>query len=114
MAYEAALAERLAAGAPEGYVVPADTIVFDAPVERDAGEAGARLEVAARAEAEAVLDIAERTALAESLAGANPEEAAALLAASPDLAEFSVDYHPSWLPDEMPSNAGRIVFEEAQ
>ena len=112
--YETALAARLADEAPEGFAVGAEDIAYDAPAVVEDGDRGARLEVAASAEAEAVLDEAERAALAAELAGASPEEAAAMLKASAEIAEFSVDYHPSWLAPRMPNSAGRIQFEVAE
>ena len=65
----------------------------------------------ARADAIAELDDAERAALATELAGASEEDAAAILARRPEIAEFTVDYHPAWLPEQMPNNAGRIQLE---
>jgi hypothetical protein len=70
--------------------------------------------VKARANAIAELDDGERAALAAELAGASAEDAAAILARRPEIADFSVGYHPAWLPDEMPNNAGRIQFEIAK
>jgi hypothetical protein len=112
--YEAALAERLAADAPDGFAVGAEDIAFAEPAVVEESDGGARLEVAANAEAEAVLDDEERARLAAALAGASPEEAAALLGQAEEIAEFSVDYHPSWLAPRMPNTAGRIQFEIAE
>jgi hypothetical protein len=112
--YEAALAAQLADDAPDGFVVGAEDIAFAEPALLEERDGGARLEVTASAEAEAVLDDGERAALAAALAGASPEEAAAVLGRSQEIAEFSVDYHPSWLAPRMPNNAGRIQFEVAE
>ncbi len=112
--YEAALAAQLEEDAPDGFAVGAEDIAYDEPALLEERDGGARLDVTARAEAEAVLDDEERAALAAELAGASPEEAAAVLERSQEIAEFSVDYHPSWLAPRMPNNAGRIQFEVAE
>jgi hypothetical protein len=112
--YEQMLAERLNAEAPEGFTVAPDEIVFEGPIETEESERGVRLEVKARAEASADLDDAERTALAAELAGVSAEDAAAILARRPEIAEYTVDYHPAWLPEQMPNNAGRIQLEIAK
>jgi hypothetical protein len=109
--YEALLAADLNAEAPEGYVVAPSEIAYAGPSEIDRNERGVRLEVAAEAEAEAMLDDAERNALAAELAGTGPEETAAILARYPEIAEYAIDYHPVWLPRQMPANAGRIQLE---
>jgi hypothetical protein len=95
-------------------VVTPDDIVFEGPIETKEGDRSVRLEVKARADAIAELDDAERTALADELAGASPEDAAAILARRPEIAEYRVDYHPAWLPEQMPNNAGRIQLEIAK
>jgi hypothetical protein len=112
--YEPTLAERLSADAPEGFAVAPGDIVFEEPIEKEGGDHGVRLEVKARADAIADLDDAERAALAAELAGASADDAAAILAQRPEIADFTVDYHPAWLPDQMPNNAGRIQFEIAK
>jgi hypothetical protein len=112
--YEQILADRLSADAPEGFAVAPEDIVFEEPIETDESDRGVRLEVKARADAIADLDAAERAALTFELAGASADDAAAILARRPEIAEFEVDYHPAWLPDEMPNNAGRIQFEVAR
>ena len=112
--YEATLADRLAQEAPQGFAVAAGEIAFAEPEGVEEGDDGARLEVEASAEAVAVLDEAERAALAAALAGASPEEAAAVLERAEEIAEFSVDYHPSWLEPRMPTTTGRIQFEMAE
>jgi hypothetical protein len=94
--------------------VAPDEIVFEGPTETVESERGVRLEVKARAEAIADLDDAERAALAAELAGVSAEDAAAILARRPEIAESTVDYHPAWLPEQMPNNAGRIQVEIAR
>jgi hypothetical protein len=110
-AYAAQLLPRLGAAAPDGFAVDPRRVAYDAPAEVVAGEEGVRLEIAARAEAVAVLDESEREALAAALIGKTPEEAAAILASVPEIAEFDVDYQPGWLPRQMPGNTTRIEFE---
>ncbi|MGH2616041.1 MAG: hypothetical protein ACRDJC_12435, partial [Thermomicrobiales bacterium] len=108
------LASRLADETPAGFAVGSEDITFGEPVAADERDGGVRLEVTASGEAEAVLDEAERAALAAQLAGVSPEQAATILAAAPDIAEYRVDYHPSWLAPQMPAYAGRILFEVAE
>jgi hypothetical protein len=112
--YEQILAGDLTADAPEGFVVAPEDIDFEEPIETEESDRGVRLEVKARAEAIADLDDAERAALAAELAGASADDAAAIVAQRPEIADFTVNYHPAWLPDEMPNNAGRIQFEIAK
>ena len=112
--YEQILADRLSAEAPDGFAVASEDIVFEGPAESEESDRGVRLEVKARAEAIAGLDDGERAALAEELAGASADDAAAILARQPEIADFTVDYHPAWLPEQMPSSAGRIQFEMAK
>jgi hypothetical protein len=109
--YEQILSARLSAEAPEGFAVAPDDIVFEGPIETTQSDRGIRLEVKARADAIAELDDAERAALAAELAGVSAEDAADILARRPEIAEFTVDYHPAWLPEQMPNNAGRIELE---
>jgi hypothetical protein len=112
--YEQVLADRLRADAPAGFVVTPDDIVFEGPIETKEGDRSVRLEVTARADAIAELDDAERAALADELAGASAEDAEAILARRPEIVEYTVDYHPAWLPQQMPNNAGRIQLEIAK
>lgn len=112
--YEATLATLLENDAPDGFSVAAGDIAFEAPAVVEGGDGGARLEVTANAEAEATLDDEERAALVAALAGASPEEAAAVLGQAEEIVEFSVDYHPSWLAPRMPTNTGRIQFEVSE
>ena len=112
--YEQILADRLGADAPQGFAVAPQEIVFEEPIESEESDRGVRLEVKARADAVADLDAAERAALADELAGASADDAAAILKQRPEIADYRVDYHPAWLPDQMPNNAGRIQFEIAK
>jgi hypothetical protein len=112
--YEQILADRLIADTPEGFAVAPQDIVFEEPIESEKSDRGVRLEVKARADAVAELDAAERAALADELAGASADDAAAILKQRPEIADFRIDYHPAWLPDQMPNNAGRIQFEIAR
>lgn len=109
--YEPVLTARLNDAAPSGFAVTPKEIVFADPAQVEAGDRGVRLQVDATADAAAVLGDAERQALATALAGASPEEAQAILAKSPEIASYTIDYHPSWLPAQMPNNTGRIIFE---
>ena len=109
--YEAELTERLESEAPDGFAVGVEAMAFTEPSVVQERDGGARLEVAADAEAHAVLDDAERATLAAELVGVSPEEAAVVLKRAEEIAEFSVEYHPSWLAPRMPNTAGRIQFE---
>ena len=112
--YETLLAQRLSDDAPPGFAIGPEDIIFDAPVTTEESDRGMRLEVTARGEAEAVLDDRERATLADALAGADPDQAAVILARTPDVAEYRVEYHPSWLAPRMPNTAARIQFEIAE
>jgi hypothetical protein len=112
--YKQALAAKLADEAPAGYRIDSEHIDFAAPAEAKGEADGARLEVKAHADARAVLDDQEWQALASKLAGHNAEEAAAILAQAPEIATYTVEYQPAWLPKEMPNNADRIQLELAK
>jgi hypothetical protein len=113
-AYEEALLTRLQESAPDGFAVDPAAVRFEAPADVAASDGGIRMEVAARADAVAVLDEGERAALAEALAGLSPDAAAAVLADTPEIADFSVEYHPPFLPRQMPGAAARIELETAR
>jgi hypothetical protein len=112
--YKQTLAAHLAGAAPTGFAVDPAQIVFAAAALSASDERGTRLEVVAKGDAVAELTDDERRALAVKLAGKSADEAAAILAASPELAGFEVEYQPGWLPKQMPTNADRIQFELAQ
>jgi hypothetical protein len=112
--YQQVLAGKLNGEAPEGFAVSPDEIAYTGPTTIDSNDRGVRLEIAAEADAEAVLDDAERAALTAELAGAGPEQTAAILARFPEIAQYTIEYHPMWLPRQMPANAGRIQLELAE
>ncbi len=112
--YGEILAARLSEGAPQGFAVDAEEIDFENPKEIQDIDRGVRLEVSAQANAMAVLDESERNALVAELAGAGPEQVEAVLERSPEIADYTVDYQPAWLPEEMPDNAARIQIELAE
>jgi hypothetical protein len=97
--------------APQGFAVEPTAIAYEQPVVIEENDRGTRVEVAAHTDAVAELDEAEQTKLAAALAGADPDQAAAILRQWPEIASYSVDYHPSWLPPQMPHNANRIQFQ---
>lgn len=111
--YQAALERMLGEAAPEGYEIQPTNLSIVAPVETLDDERGTRFQVDAEANAVAVLDDTERDALVKALAGASADEAAKILGGAPEIAEFTVDYAPVWLPEQMPNNTGRITFEHA-
>ena len=111
---EPLLASLLSDDAPAGFAVEAKEIVYQAPFAVSESDGDVRMEAAAEASAAAVLDDGERQALAARLAGVSAPDAAAIIAAAPEVAEFRVDYSPAWLPQQMPNNAGRIRFEVTQ
>lgn len=98
---------------PAGFAVDPKTIVYEESVVTEENERGTRVEVAAHTDAAAVLDDSERAKLAAELAGADPDQVATIVTRWPEIASYSVDYHPSWLPPQMPHNANRIQFETA-
>jgi hypothetical protein len=112
--YQRILAARLDDEAPQGFAVPPEEIDFESPSEIQDTDRGVRLEVAARADATAVLDENELDALVAELAGAEPEQVEAVLGRSPEIADYRVDYQPAWLPEKMPDNAARIRIELAE
>jgi hypothetical protein len=112
--FEPLLASRLSDEAPSGYAVDDGMITYRPPVEISANEGSVRLRAAAEANAVAVLDDAERQDLAARLAGVSEADAAAVIAAAPDVSEFRVSYSPAWLPRQMPNNSARIRFEVTQ
>jgi hypothetical protein len=59
----------------------------------------------------AILDEGERNTLAAELAGTSPEQAAAVFEKFPEIADYSIDYQPAWLPEQLPNNAARIQIE---
>ena len=112
--YEKILAARLGDDAPEGFAVSPEEIVIENPNEIEDSDRGVRLEVSARAEALAVLDDSERNALVAELAGADPERVEAVLERLPEITEYTIDYQPGWLPEQMPDDAARIQIEMAE
>jgi len=106
------LARRLVAEVPAGYELDPASITIASPVAVEETAEGARFRLRASAQARATLDEA---ALAERLAGADPRQAAATLGDWPQVREFRVAYHPSWLPlpDRMPSSPDRIDIQVA-
>jgi hypothetical protein len=112
--YERILVARLDEEAPQGFAVAPEEIDFENPSEIQDSDRGVRLEVAAQAEAMAVLDDSERNALVAELAGAGSEQVEAVLGRSPEIADYTVDYQPAWLPEQMPDNAARIRIELAE
>lgn len=111
--FEVALADLLAARAPNGYSVSVDQIKYSAPEEMVADERGSRYSIEATADARADINEEDRESLASALAGMTDEEAADLLANDPEIAGVTIDYSPAWLPKQMPNNAGRIEIEVA-
>ena len=109
--YEKILGDRLRDEAPEGFAVVPEELVFETPNEIQDSDRGVRLEVAAKADATAILDEGERNTLVAELAGANSEQAAAVLGQFPEIADYTIDYQPAWLPEQLPNNTARILIE---
>jgi hypothetical protein len=109
--FKDALSERLANEVPSGFIVSPEEIAFESPREVETRDGGMRFEIVARADAVAELDDAERNALAAKLAGVDKADVAAILADSPDVAEFTVEYGSDWFSNQMPNNASRIQIE---
>jgi hypothetical protein len=111
--YEPLLLEQLRRAVPDGYEIDPPTVWYGEPVEINDDQGQARLRVEAGANAVAVLDEAERRRLAAELAGQEPDRAIEMLEATSEIESFTVDYQPSWLTDQMPTNPERIIFEVA-
>ncbi|MFM9107896.1 MAG: hypothetical protein ACKOWF_14490 [Chloroflexota bacterium] len=108
-----ALAAQVPAGfrlAPESVEIAAITPVSDAPE-------GSRFTAEVSADAIASFTEADARALAERLAGADDAAAAAVLAATPGVKGFQIEYRaewlPDWLPQRLPGDASRIRIEVA-
>lgn len=110
-AWSEALLARLAAETPAGFAIEPEKVAFGAPIEADTDSAAIRMRVEATAQAVAVLDEAEQSALAARLVGKSPAEADVILADVPEIAEFTTRYQPGWWQPRMPQNAARIEFE---
>lgn len=103
--------QQLAARAPAGAVVDASDIVLGEPTVVESNERGTRVEVDATAMAWQAFNDAEKQMLAAALAGVTDDEATSVLGKTPGIADFHVTYAPTWLPQEMPNNPGRITIE---
>ncbi|MFN8590895.1 MAG: baseplate J/gp47 family protein [Thermomicrobiales bacterium] len=110
-AYEAALLASLKDDVPAGFAIDPERVTFANPVEQGNQNGAIRFAVEAKADAVAVLDDAERAALAAALAGASADEVSAILGKTPEIADYRVAYSPSWLVRSMPGNANQITFE---
>ncbi|MDP9371221.1 MAG: hypothetical protein M3Q65_01930, partial [Chloroflexota bacterium] len=61
----------------------------------------------------AVASDEERERLARQLAGKGDDEARAILADLPGVADYTVEYTPGWFPDRMPFRPSRIDIHVA-
>ena len=84
--------------------------MYRAPSKSSGSDGNARMEAGPR-RAPPLSSTTRSGGVGGALAGVSAPDAAAIIAAAPEIAEFSVDYHPAWLPQQMPNNAGRIQFE---
>jgi hypothetical protein len=111
--YEPLLLEELRRAVPDDYAIDPPMVRYGEPVEVTDDRGQVRLRVEAEADAVAVLDEAERRRLAAELAGQEPDRAIEMLEATSEIESFTVDYQPSWLANQMPTNPDRIIFEVA-
>jgi hypothetical protein len=107
------LLEELRRAVPDDYAIDPPMVRYGEPVEVTDDRGQVRLRVEAEADAVAVLDEAERRRLAAELAGQEPDRAIEMLEATSEIESFTVDYQPSWLANQMPTNPDRIIFEVA-
>ncbi len=101
------LRDELAAQAATGYALdPASLQVSEPTAVAGAGESQFR--ITAEGRALAAFPETERDRLARALAGKAPPDAKRILREQPGIEQFRITYAPDWLPDRMPSSAGRI------
>jgi hypothetical protein len=110
--FEQELADELVASAPPGYTVPVKEMRVNPPVVERTEDRGTRLEISADVEARLVLDDAQKHQLATEMAGLSPEEAGAVVAKNPAVAEARVEITPGWLIKNVPENPDRVVFKD--
>lgn len=103
--------QQLAAQAPAGAAIDANDIIISEPAVVETDERGTRVEVDATATAWHEFSDAEKELLAATLAGLTDDEAASVLDKTPGIVDFRVAYAPTWLPQEMPNNPGRITIK---
>lgn len=103
----ARLRDELASQAPSGYALdPASLLVSEPTPVTEADEL--RFRITAEGRTLAAFPDTERTRLARALAGKAPADAEKILRDQPGIDRFRITYAPDWLPDRMPSSAGRI------
>jgi hypothetical protein len=105
------LRDRLAAATSDGYAVDPSSIRITTPTAAKEEATGTRFQLLADAQARAVLDDDQRRELASRLAGKDQAETETILRAESAIDRFEISYRPAWMPDRMPSDAGRIKIE---
>ncbi len=104
------LREELSTQAPAGYALdPASLVVSEPTPITSAGEP--RFRITAEGRALAAFPETDRARLARALAGKTPADAEKVLRDQPGIEQFRITYKPDWLPDRMPSSAGRIDLD---
>jgi hypothetical protein len=107
---EAAIPQLQAEVAP-GQTFDPDSVRVNTPAET--GNANGVISLLATVSGDAIpsLDDATKDALADELAGRSASEVEQTLQGLDYADGFSVSYSPSWLPERVPSSAGRITIE---
>jgi hypothetical protein len=105
----------LATSAPDGFEIAPESVTVTAIESISDQPQGSRFAAAVDADAVAAFTTSDARALAERLAGTDPESADSVLAATPGLAGYEIDYQagwlPDWLPKRMPNDPRRIEIE---
>ncbi|MCO5220107.1 MAG: baseplate J/gp47 family protein [Thermomicrobiales bacterium] len=104
---------QLQAEVPQGSVFDPASVRVSTPAETSNENGVIALLATVTGEAVPPLDETTRDALADQLAGKNASEIDEILAQLEYADGFSVDFAPSWLPERVPSSAGRISIESS-
>ena len=107
----AALLPALQQQVPNGFQLSQSTVALTNTSVTGQTASGASLAVQGTASTTAVLTDAEAS-LADQLAGKSDSDARHLLDGNARISSYTIDYSPGWIPDRMPSRAGRIQIEE--
>jgi hypothetical protein len=107
----AAAIPQLEGEVAEGQTFDPDSVKVNTPAET--GNANGVISLLATVAGDAIptLDGATRDSLADQLAGKNKDEVEQILAGLGYADSASVTFSPSWLPERVPSSAGRITIE---
>lgn len=110
-ALTAAAVPQLQSEVPAGQTFDADSVKVNTPAET--GNANGVISLLANVTGESIptLDEATKDSLADQLAGKSASQVDQILAGLGYADSADVTFGPSWLPDRVPSSAGRITIE---